>query len=321
LNSSMMTSLLAGGLAGVASALLVMGATRNIDASTFLMILSAMPVLISGLAFGAAASFAALAACFAVLAYAVSPSFAFVILLVPQIQSAWMARLANMARPASELGGPENVLAWYPLSDMLLQVCAMVAVAVCAVLFISDYDRTTVSRLIDAVSSAMAEQDPNLAMDPAALEAVKAIYFYILPMTQAALWVILIFAAYYFAALIVRMSTKTLRPREDMPSSLRMNGNAIFAFLAGMVMMFIGGIIGVAGAVICGAFGGGFLMAGLASFHYRTRGKSWRMPALILAYFTIFFSGLLFIVVGLMDTRRAIALTPTKGPGQPPSIH
>jgi hypothetical protein len=319
LNTSMMTSLLAGGLAGVASAFLVLGATRNIDASTFLMILSAMPVLISGLAFGAMASFAALAACFAVLAYSVSPSFALIILLVPQIQSAWMARLANMARPATELGGPENVLAWYPLSDMLLQVCAMVAVAVCAVLFISDYDRTTVSRLIDAVASAMAEQDPNLAMDSLSLDAVKSIYFYILPMTQAALWVILIFAAYYFAALIVRMSTKTLRPREDMPSSLRMNGNAIYAFLAGMVMMFVGGNVGIAGAVICGAFGSGFLLAGLASFHYRTRGKSWRTPALFLVYFTIFFSGLLFIVVGLMDTRRAIALTPKNGPGQPPN--
>ncbi len=314
MNTSMTTSLLAGGLAGVASAFLVMGATRNIDASTFLMILSAMPVLISGLAFGAAASFAALAACFAVLAFAVSPSFALMILLVPQIQSAWMARLANMARPATELGGPENVLAWYPLSDMMLQVCAMVAIAVCAVLFISDYDRATVSRLIDVVSSAMAEQDPSLALDAAALDSVKAVYFYILPMTQAALWVILIFAAYYFAALIVRMSTKALRPREDMPSSLRMNGNAVFAFLAGMVMMFAGGLAGVAGAVLCGAFGGGFLLSGLASFHYRTRGKSWRMPVLILAYFTIFFSGFVFIVVGLMDTRRAIALTPTERP-------
>lgn len=61
------------------------------------------------------------------------------------------------------------------------------------------------------------------------------------------------------------------------------------------------------------------MLAGFASLHFRTRGKPWRLIALWFAYISV----LLFtipvfaiLVLGLMDTRRAIALTPTSPAGQ-----
>ncbi|MEN9895587.1 MAG: hypothetical protein RIR97_1439 [Pseudomonadota bacterium] len=308
---SQTTIALAGLLGGVASALLVLAARQAVDAtSTFLLILAAMPVLICGLAYGSMASVLSLVATALTLHFAVGPDFAFVILAQPLLPAAWLAHLANMARPASEIGGPDNVMAWYPLSDMLLQLCCLISFSNFVILSLTGYSEETASQLVDLLITIMKQQDPAFVMAPDVILSMKSLYYYLLPLMQSAVWVVLIFAAYYFAALIVRMSTKTLRPREDMPSVLRMNRYGIFLFFTGMVLMAIGRFYGVAGAVLCGAFGGGFLISGLAVFHQRTRGKSWRMPALVLAYMTIFFSAYLFVAVGLMETRRAVALTP-----------
>jgi hypothetical protein len=98
-----------------------------------------------------------------------------------------------------------------------------------------------------------------------------------------------------------------------MPSTLRMHRNAIFFFLAGLALTFMGGVPAVIGALVCGTFGAGFVLAGFASLHFRTRGKSWRLAALWLVYISVllFTIPVFFILIlGLMDTRRTIALTP-----------
>jgi len=130
---------------------------------------------------------------------------------------------------------------------------------------------------------------------------------------------VMLFAAYYIATRIVTASGKGLRPREDIPSSLRMNRNSIFIFLAGLAATFMGGIPAMIGATVVGAFGAGFLMSGFAALHFRTRGKDWRLPALILCYLasTMMLPALFILVLGLADTRKAIALTPTKDADAP----
>ena len=52
-----------------------------------------------------------------------------VITLIP---AGWLSNLANLARPASELGGPENALAWYPLSNILAHLAVMVTLGMIA---------------------------------------------------------------------------------------------------------------------------------------------------------------------------------------------
>ena len=104
----------------------------------------------------------------------------------------------------------------------------------------------------------------------------------------------------------------------DMPSTLRMHRNAIFFVLAGLVLAFTGGAPAIIGALVCGTFGAGFVLAGFASLHFRTRGKPWRLFALWFAYISVLlFTIPIFaiLVLGLTDTRRTIALTPA-GPGE-----
>jgi uncharacterized membrane protein YccC len=124
----------------------------------------------------------------------------------------------------------------------------------------------------------------------------------------------MLFAAYYIATRIVTASGRNYRPREDVPSALRMNRNAIFVFLAGLIACFAGGIPAMIGATVFGAFGAGFILAGFASLHHRTRGKDWRLPALVLCYLaaTMVLPVLFILVLGLTDTRKAIALTPNR---------
>jgi hypothetical protein len=311
-------SIAIGALAGMTSALLVLAATTHLSASIVFLVLAGMPVFIAGLGFGMTAAASALAASFLVLAFAVSPLFALSILALPQLPAAWMSRLANFARPAEELGGPSNVMAWYPLADMMMRLCAIVSVAVALTLLATGYSRGTASDIISAATTALSAQDPTFSMDTAVLAQVTAFYYYLLPLNQAVMSVITIFAAYYFSAIIVRTTTTALRPREDMPAALRMNRDSIYVLGVGLALLVAGiashnNVLTIVGASIAGAFGGGFLLAGLAAFHLKSRGKSWRMPALILAYLTISLSGIFFVIAGLLDTRRAIALTPVAG--------
>jgi hypothetical protein len=99
-----------------------------------------------------------------------------------------------------------------------------------------------------------------------------------------------------------------------MPSALRMNRNSIFVFLAGILLTFFGGVPAMVGATICGTFGAGFLMAGFASLHFRTKDKDWRLPVLVLAYLSslMLMPAFVILVLGLSDARQTIALTPAK---------
>jgi hypothetical protein len=307
--------LLVGVLAGVTATLLVLGANARPSFSAVLYAASALPILIAGLGWGNVAAIVSVVTAFALGALAVSPLFALTMTLVTLAPAGWLSHLANLGRPASELGGPEHLTAWYPLSDILLQLCALVVVAVVAIGIIIGYGPQLTDQMVDGLMAALQEQEPTFAPDAGAILQTKALIVLMLPAMQAALWVIMLFAAYYVATRIVTASGHNHRPREDVPSALRMNRNGVFVFLAAMVACFVGGIPAMIGATVLGAFGAGFILAGFAALHYRTRGKEWRMPALIICYLaTTFVLPIFFIlVVGLSDTRKAIALTPSKG--------
>jgi hypothetical protein len=182
------------------------------------------------------------------------------------------------------------------------------------------YGPDLVSQMVDALFTSFAQQQPEVSLDPAATAQTKSLLLLMLPAIQGAMWVVLLFAAYYIATRIVNASGRALRPREDIPSALRMNRNSIFIFLAGLAATFFGGIPAMIGATVVGTFGAGFLLSGFASLHFRTRGKDWRLPALILLYLAsliLMLPAFFILVVGLSDTRKAIALTPNKDADAP----
>lgn len=311
LNQTVLTT---GILAGICAAFLTLGATAQSSFSFLLYAASAMPIFIAGMGWGNMAAVVAIVTTGAIGAVVMSPLFAVTIAIFTLIPAGWLSHLANLARPASEIGGPEDLLAWYPLSGIVLHLCILISIAVVILGWTIGYGPDLVSRMVDMMMTSVQSREPLFEPDAQALAQSKSLLVLMLPIVQGGLWVILLFAAYYFATRLVGSFGKGLRPREDIASALRMHRNAVFIFLAGIVATFLGGSVAMIGAVVCGTFGAGFLMAGYASLHKRARGKDWRIPVLVLAYMSAIFVFPLFIILvfGLSDVRSTISLTPIR---------
>ncbi|MFK0383361.1 DUF2232 domain-containing protein [Agrobacterium sp. NPDC090273] len=311
LNQTVLTT---GILAGICAAFLTLGATAQSSLSFLLYAASAMPILIAGMGWGNMAAIVAIVTTAAIGAVVMSPLFAVTIAIFTLIPAGWVSHLANLARPASEIGGPQDLLAWYPLSGILLHLCLLISIAVVILGWTIGYGPDLVSRLVDMMMTSVQSREPLFEPDAAALAQSKSLLVLMLPIVQGGLWVLLLFTAYYLATRVVGSFGKGLRPREDVPSALRMHRNAVFIFLAGIVATFVGGVPAMIGAVVCGTFGAGFLMSGYASLHKRARGKDWRIPVLVLAYLSAIFVFplLIILVLGLSDVRSTVSLTPTR---------
>nr|WP_281977622.1 DUF2232 domain-containing protein [Pseudorhizobium flavum] len=312
--TSNQTVLPVGILAGVVATLLALGAMAQLSFAVVIYAASALPILIAGLGWGNRAAITAIITAGALGALMVSPPFAATMAVFTLVPAGWLSHLANLARPASEIGGPDRLLAWYPLSDILLHLCGLVTLGMIALGVVIGYGPDLTNELVDMMTTAFQAQDPSFAPDPASLEQTKQMFVLMLPMVQAGLWVLMLFAAFYIAIRVVSRSARALRPREDIPSALRMNRNALFVLLGGILLTFLGGVPAMIGATVFGAFAGGFLMAGFASLHFRSKGKDWRLPVLVLAYISslLVLPAFLILVLGLADTRRAVALTPAR---------
>ncbi|WP_345900405.1 DUF2232 domain-containing protein [Martelella sp. UBA3392] len=305
-------TLLIGALSGVAAFALAYAAGVTVLFSTLLAAASALPILIAGLGYGLVPAIVGIVVAGALGLALASPFFALYTLAVTLIPAGWLSHLGNLARPATEIGGPEGQMAWYPLADIMMHLCAAVTLALIVVGAVAGYGPETTGQIIDAFAAALTAENPELAGDAAVIAQFKSMFTLLLPMVQGATSVILLFVAFHFASRIAIASGLSNRPREDVAVALRMNTNAIFVFLAALVATFFGGTIGLIGAACLGAFGGGFLLAGLARMHLAARGKSWAVPVIILSYLSLIFTfpALVFITMGLLDTRRAIALSP-----------
>jgi hypothetical protein len=305
------TQLIAGIFAGVVAAILSLGATVPSTLSFFLYAATALPIFISGLGWGNRSAIISIVTAIVLAAIAVSPKFALTISLFTLLPAGWLAHLANLARPASEIGGPDDMLAWYPLSSILLHLCAIVSLAVIVLGMMMGYGPELVSGVVDAMLKAGSGPSGTTLPEGVSADQLKAALLTMLPMMQGGFWVVLLFAAYYFATRIAQATGKSLRPREDMRAALRMHRNSIFVFMIAITPTFFGGVIAIIGAVVCGTFGAGFLLSGYASLHHRLKGKDARLPVLILAYLAgLFVIPLLIIVfLGMSDVRGTISLT------------
>ncbi len=204
--------LLTGGLAGVTATLLVLGANAQPSFSAVLYAASALPILIAGLGWGNMAAIVAVVTAFVLGAVAVSPSFALIMTLVTLAPAGWLSHLANLAPPGLGARRAGQPVAWYPLSDILLQLCALVTVAVIAVGVMIGYGPDLTDRMVEALITALKQQEPTFVPDPAATAQTKSLVVLLLPAMQAALWVVMLFAAYYLATRIVTASGRNLRP-------------------------------------------------------------------------------------------------------------
>ncbi|MEM5473401.1 DUF2232 domain-containing protein [Hoeflea sp. AS60] len=306
------TSLLVGLLAGISAALLLVSAGSPSSLSFILFAAAALPILIAGLGWSNLASIVAVASAMAVIGFVTTPQAALVSAVTTLAPAAWIAHLSNLARPAEEVGGPDGAVIWYPLSEIVVRIALCVCIGLVAVGLAMGYGTDFVSELVDIFVSSLKESNAGYQPTPDGIAEMKQFFLYALPAIQAAMWVLILLAGWYIASAIVRLSGRSKRPKDDIPSQLRMPRTGALALGAGVVMSFVGGGIGLIGWTICGAFGASFIVAGFAIAHHRTRGKPARGLVLWAAYLsTIIFTVPLafFLFLGLFDTARTLTGT------------
>jgi hypothetical protein len=182
-----------GALAGLTAALLVYGATAQPLMFILFGALSALPILIVGLGWGNVAVITAVLVAGVVGAIWQSVYFG-VFTLVLTLIPAWLSHLANLARPASELGGPDHLMAWYPLSDIMLYLCGLTAATVIIVGAIIGYNADLVGQVVDAYVGAVSQQSPDLQLDPIAIAKMKSLMLYMIPIAWGVIWVMMLLA-------------------------------------------------------------------------------------------------------------------------------
>jgi len=310
--------ILVGIIAGLATAILF--AASGLMPLVFQ--LAAFTVLFfAGLGYGRIAGLVAVATASVALGALIASPLGGLLLAVTLLPAAVMSHLAGLARPASEIGGPETALAWYPLSDILFAGAIMTALATIFLLFLQPLD-TLYDMVVAQALELLSKADPNLVVQPdvkaqavAMLKAFGPIYLGISSM-------IMLFSGFYFAMRILTVIGRNTRPREDVRSSLRMNRLSIGVFSAGILLMLFGEKAAVVGASFAGAMAGGFLLSGFAIIHEAVREKSWGLVALVVLYLVTFTFPPVTVVIaiagGLANPRRAVALTPNN-PDQNPS--
>lgn len=309
-------SALVGLIAGIASAFLLAGAVAPSYMAMLLIASASLPVLIAGLGWSNLASIVAVITGAAVISLMSGPLAAFSATLTSLAPAAWIAHLSNLARPAEEIGGPEGKLAWYPLSDILFQVCAVVAVVLVVLGYVMGYGPELSGELVDSFVALIKESNPELALDPASLAEMKSLMRVLLPLVQGATWVGILFGMYYVARGVVALSGRAKRPRDDVPAQLRMPRTALYTFGIGIAMTFLlPAPFDLVGWVIAGAYGAGFILSGFALMHFMTRGKPWRPIAIWLAYMMVILFTvplIFFLVFGLTATGRLSTMTPNQ---------
>lgn len=310
-------SILIGLLAGFASALLLVGAGTPSFLTIFLFSSAALPIFIAGLGWSNQAAVAAVITAFIILMFAATPEAALTSAVTTLLPSAWLAHLSTLARPASELGGPDDQLVWYPLPQLMLHSATFMAIATLIIGWMIGYNAEIVDQIVDNLILALnqsgdATQANFVLADP---EATKAALTKLIPFMQSAMWLIILFSAWYFAAHIVRLSGRSKRPRDNVHLSLRMPQLALVFLGVGLILMFFDGTISYIGAAIAGAFASGFMMSGLAVLHMKAAGKMWRNAALWGTYVCILlfsFPAAIFAIMGLFEAGKPTPLLVSK---------
>lgn len=303
-------------MAGLASALMSSGVIAQSGMAMVLYFLTPLPIFIAALGWGSTAGIIAALAASALVAVVAVPLAAVLMALTSFIPAATGAYLSGLARPANELGGPKDALIWYPISDIMFRLALMVALSFVVIGAIMGFGPEMARELATVLIERIAEADPQFTASDSMRDGLTSLLMIALPAIQPATCFVVLIGNFYLALRLTAMSGRMRRPRDDWPATLRMPRQALTILAVALAAAFLPGGIGSAATVFVGALGSGFMLAGFAIMHMRTRGISWRPIALWSAYVAVLLFALLlfvFLVVGLFDTSRTAPISKSSG--------
>ncbi|WP_421852090.1 DUF2232 domain-containing protein [Oricola sp.] len=302
-----------GALAGATTALLCVGFVNQSLLALLLYMISPVPLMVAGLGFGLSS---ALAGAFAAVAVALAmtngltATFVALAIAAPACAASYWL---NLARPAEEIGGPRDMLAWFPLADVFFSISLLTGFAYVLIGARIGFGPELTGELAAEMARVFRETDPQAQLSAEGIASLQRFIEVVIPVAQPFVWMLTLAASIYLALAVARRSGLIRRPKDDWPAGLRMPRVAVLALLAAILISFAPGALGSAASVFVGALGAGFVMAGYAMLHERTRGNSARTPLIVFAYLcTLLLSPVLlfFLIAGLAGAGRQVPLSP-----------
>jgi hypothetical protein len=122
---------------------------------------------------------------------------------------------------------------------------------------------------------------------------------------MAAAELMLLLVNLWLAARIAQLSGLLAMTWPDVPSSFRVPRPVAIVLAVALGLSFAGGPVGMAGVIVSGVLLMAFVFQGLAVVHGVTRGKSYRLPLLIIVYLTLIWTVAFYGLLGLLDAGFA----------------
>jgi hypothetical protein len=318
-----------GGIAGVASALLLLTAALGSVAGMLLLYLAPLPVFLAGLGWGLVA--AAIAAAVGTVLMSLFTQFAggFVYFALIAAAPLWLVRQALLSRPAPAADGASPSLEWYPSGNLL----AWTAALGCA-LFLATFillsgteggmrgavERTVagMAEMLEPVFLRLEEGGDGTMVREDILELLTAL---VVPMAGI-LWVLMMVLNGALAQGLLERSGRAWRPPFEV-SGTALPNVLLLALGGALLLAFAPGDIGFAGAVMAAILAVPFFLTGLVTVHVVSRvladragdmGRAARVGFLVLMYALLLLQGIWAIaifILGLIDQwiglrRRAL---------------
>ncbi len=303
--------------AGLASALLFYSAARGTPLlGTLLVLLTPLPSLLAGLAWGWLPAAAGAVAGAVAMVFLASFPFAVGYFLALGLPVALAAYLAYLSRPDPQ---DPAVREWYPVGRLMAGMSLYAGALPIVVLpLIGGSYEILHSPLREFLRRLPAAASADVQMQPLSDQQIEALAEFLvaaLPGAFAAYWLAIFALNLYLAGRVARASGRLGRDWPDLPALAYPRGFPLLAALA-MMASFAPGIIGVLGVSFTGALLFAYLIAGLALVHFIARGRApWILwfvyAALILFGPTAFVLMLAGLLEPILKLRQRLSSRPS----------
>ncbi|MEE9314942.1 MAG: DUF2232 domain-containing protein [Rhizobiaceae bacterium] len=293
-------------LCGLLAAVLFLGQITLGVMGSILSTFTAFPLFVSVLGFGTTAGLISGAVAALIVGIMFGPWGALVIALLTLGPTLWVGHMAGLAR--DEDGEAE----WFPISTILVRMAAISAVITIVMGYASGFTtemaveqiNTYITQFIGAQSKA-AQTAPMLSADQITTQANSMAR--IIPIAFPASIFLLLVINLLLGERFARKQGWVLRPKDDLPTAVGLPLIAVSVFIASIAAaIFITGPAGLVAKVVAGAFGAAFIVVGLATTHYMTRGLPGRGFMLGLTYAALLFTRIIAPILAVLGVAETL---------------
>ncbi len=308
-------SIFVGILAGISAGLMLVAAFKAGVLAFVLFFAAPAAIYIATMGWGFVAGFVATAIGTMIAGYAGGTGAAGIGLLLLFFPAASVGHMVNLGQRADDGLG----IVWFPLSDILFRLMAMLAIGFMALGAAAGYSSDSFAPSFAELMRQLASSNPEIEMPTdKELQARALVYANLIPTIVPAAWLLFHVIIAFLSAGITRRSGLLARDKEDIAATITLPVETIFVLVAGLLaLLLFSGSLADIGGVLTGITVAGFGLVGLSELHQRTRPMASRGIILLVVYVSI---GLftvpliIFTIVGIFRSiKKAASANPSSG--------